>query len=91
MAEVIHGLVSGLIWSAILGTCLIAIAAVLTATVPVSERVRSTEQESTRDREASPVPTAARFGRAAILHATRPRSERFAVLSSVDVTDPQCG
>ena len=41
MTEVIHGLVSGLIWSAILGTYLIAFAAVLTATVPARARVRS--------------------------------------------------
>jgi hypothetical protein len=31
MTEVVHGLVSGPIWSAIFGTCLIAIAAVVTA------------------------------------------------------------
>ncbi len=31
MTEVVHGLVSGLIWSAIFGTCMIAIAAVVTA------------------------------------------------------------
>ena len=39
MTEVIHGLVLGMILSAILGTCLIAIAAVVTATVPAM-RVR---------------------------------------------------
>ena len=38
MTEVIHGLISGLIWSAILGSCLIAIAAVITAAVPAGRR-----------------------------------------------------
>ena len=38
---IIHGLVSGLIWSAILGSCLIAIAAVITVTVPARPRARS--------------------------------------------------
>jgi hypothetical protein len=36
MTAVIHGLVSGLIWSAILGTCMFAIAAVITPTAPPS-------------------------------------------------------
>jgi hypothetical protein len=48
MTEVIHGLVSGLIWSAILGTCLIAFAAVLTAMVPARARVRSDAAGTTR-------------------------------------------
>ncbi len=39
MTEVIHGLISGLIWSAILGSCLIAIAAVITAAVPARAKV----------------------------------------------------
>ena len=72
MIEVIHGLVSGLMWSAILGTCLIAIAAVVTATVPARARVRSTAAETTRDRDASPIPATVRKGRTAILQATRP-------------------
>src|SRR5271166_4640891 len=42
MTEVIHGLISGLIWSAILGSCLIAIAAVITAAVPARAKVRDT-------------------------------------------------
>ncbi len=45
--DVIHGLLSGLIWSAILGTCLIALAAVLTATLPPSARaIRSRASQS---------------------------------------------
>ena len=42
MTEVTHGLISGLIWSAILGSCLIAIAAVITAAVPARAKVRDT-------------------------------------------------
>jgi hypothetical protein len=44
MTEVIHGLVSGLIWSAILGTCLIAFAPAITAMVPARARVRRMHQ-----------------------------------------------
>ena len=47
MTEVIHGLISGLIWSAILGPCLIAIAAVITAAVPARAKVRHTAAGTT--------------------------------------------
>jgi len=39
MTEIIHGLVSGLIWSAILGSCLIAVATVITGMGTANERV----------------------------------------------------
>jgi hypothetical protein len=71
MTDVIHGLVSGLIWSAILGTCLIAIAAVVTATVPARRMMRSTAVGMTRASDSSPIPEKARLGRHAILHPTR--------------------
>jgi hypothetical protein len=47
MTEVIHGLISGLIWSAILGSCLIAIAAVITTAVPARAKVRHTAAGTT--------------------------------------------
>jgi hypothetical protein len=72
MTEVIHGLVSGLMWSAILGTCLIAVAAVVTATLPASGRVRNTAAETNRARDASPNPVTLRMGRTVIFHVTRP-------------------
>ena len=48
MTEVIHGLASGMIWSAILGTCLIAIAAVVTATVPASAGAKDSRGNDSR-------------------------------------------
>jgi hypothetical protein len=48
MTEVIHGLVSGLIWAAILGSCVIAIAAVIVVTAPADERARDTAAGTTR-------------------------------------------
>ena len=55
MTEVIHGMVSGLIWSAILGTCLIAIAAAITATVPTTARVRRMAAGTTHALGESPI------------------------------------
>ena len=48
MTEVIHGLVSGMIWSETLGTCLIAIAAVVTATVPASAGAKDSRGNDSR-------------------------------------------
>jgi hypothetical protein len=45
MTELIHGLVSGLIWSAIIGSCLIVIAAVVTAMPSSDETVGNVEGE----------------------------------------------
>ena len=55
MTEIIHGLVSGLIWSAILGSCLIAVAAVITAMGTANERVRSEAARTTRSFKISPI------------------------------------
>ena len=63
MIEVIHGLVSGLIWSAILGSGLIAIAAVITATVPARARGRSETAGTTHALGESPIPETVRLGR----------------------------
>jgi hypothetical protein len=64
MTEVIiHGLVSGLIWSAILGSCLIAIAAVITATVPARPRARSETAGTTHALDESPIPETVCLGR----------------------------
>jgi hypothetical protein len=48
MTAVIHGLFSGLIWSAILGSCLIAIAAVVTTTVPASTGAKDSRGNDSR-------------------------------------------
>ena len=64
MTEVIHGLISGLIWSAILGSCLIAIAAVITVAVPARAKVRHTAAGTTHPRTALPIAERARLGRA---------------------------
>jgi hypothetical protein len=55
MTAIIHGLVSGLIWSVILGSCLIAIAAVITAMGTANERVRSEAAGTTRSFKNSPI------------------------------------
>jgi hypothetical protein len=55
MTEVIPGSVSGLIWSAILAPYLIAIAALIAATMPARARVRSTSAAATRDLDRSPI------------------------------------
>ena len=64
MTEVIHGLISGLIWSAILGSCLIAIATVITAAVPARAKVRHTAAGTTHTLAALPLAERARLGRA---------------------------
>ena len=69
---IIHGLVSGLIWSAILGACLIAIAAVITATAPVSGRAPDTATGTTRVRVKSPSQHRARRAPIAIPCPIRP-------------------
>jgi hypothetical protein len=76
MGAVIHGLVTGLIWSAIFVTSWIAIAAVLTATVPASASVRVAAGESPRSCGAPPIPATVHLGRTTILDATRPRPRR---------------
>jgi hypothetical protein len=53
MTAIIHGLISGIIWSAILGSCMIAIAAVVTAVGTSNERVRSEAAGTTRSFEIS--------------------------------------
>jgi hypothetical protein len=55
MTEVIHGSVSGQIWSAIFVPYLIAIAAVIAATMPARARVRSTSAATTRGLGLSPI------------------------------------
>ena len=55
MTEIIHGLVSGLIWSAILGSCLIAFATVITAMGTANERVRSEAAGTTRSFKIPPI------------------------------------
>jgi hypothetical protein len=72
MTEMIHGLVSGLIWAGILGSCLclIAIAAVITATVRESGTVTDTAARTTRARDRSPIPKLARPAPTAILFST---------------------
>ena len=72
MTELIHGLVSGLIWSVILGTCMITIAAVITAMVPERAIVRSTTVETTRGGDGSPIPAKVRRRPPASLQATSP-------------------
>jgi hypothetical protein len=72
MTELIQGLVSGLIWSAILGSCLIAIAAVITATASVGGRISDTAPGTVRDDDESPIPQMPRPAATAILHPTRP-------------------
>jgi hypothetical protein len=72
MTELIHGLVSGLIWSAILGSCLIAIAAVITATASVSGRVSDTAAGTARAVDESPIPLTPRPVPTAILCPIRP-------------------
>jgi len=60
---IIHGLVSGLIWSAILGSCLIAIAAVITVTVPARPRARSETAGTTHALGEPRIPETVRLGR----------------------------
>jgi hypothetical protein len=72
MTELIHGLVSGLIWSAILGSCLIAIAAVITATASVGGRVSDTAAGTARAVDESPIPQTPRPAATAIRNPTRP-------------------
>jgi hypothetical protein len=75
MTSVIQGLVSGLIWSAILGTCMIVLATVLTATVPVKAMMRSKAAEVTRALDVSPNSETTRLGRSSILHGCGSRLE----------------
>ena len=63
MTEVIPGLVSGVIWSAILVPCLGAIVAVVAALVPARARVRSTAAGTTRARDVAPIPETVRLSR----------------------------
>ena len=63
---IIHGLVSGLIWSTILGSCLIAIAAVITVTVPARPRARSETAGTTHALGESRIAETVRLGRAGI-------------------------
>jgi hypothetical protein len=72
MTDVSHGMVSGLIWAASLGSCLIAIAAVITATLPASGRASGTAARTTRADNESPIPKTARPAPTAILGPTRP-------------------
>jgi hypothetical protein len=72
MTELIHGLVSGVIWSAILGSCLMAIAMVITATASVSGRVSDTAAGTARAVDESPILQTPRPAATAILHPTRP-------------------
>jgi hypothetical protein len=72
MTEVIHGTVSGLIWSAILGSCLIAFAAVVSATASAKARVRNTAMGTICARDASPILDTARLGRTATFSSTVP-------------------
>jgi hypothetical protein len=74
MTDVIHGLVSGLIWAAILGSCLIAIAAVVTAMRSWNERVGKTAAGTTRVFDNSPITETTRQGPTARLR--EPRSFR---------------
>jgi hypothetical protein len=62
MAEMFHGLVSGLIWAAILGSCLIAIATVITATALARETVPASDTAAgtTHAPGVSPIPRTAR-------------------------------
>jgi hypothetical protein len=60
MTEVIHGLVSGLIWSAIYGTCLIAATAAVTAALPARARVRRRAPATTQAPGESSICTKAR-------------------------------
>jgi hypothetical protein len=55
MCEVIDGLVSGVIWSAILAPCLVAIVAVVAATVPARARMRSKAEGTTSALGISPI------------------------------------
>jgi hypothetical protein len=61
MTEVIHGLVSGVLWSAILGPCLVALVAVVAALVPARARGRSQAAGTTRARDVSPIPETVRL------------------------------
>jgi len=55
MTEMIHGLVSGLIWAAVLGSFLLSIAAVITAIAPSGERMRDMAAGTTRALELSSI------------------------------------
>ena len=74
MTEVIHGLVSALIWAAILGSCLITIAAVVTAMPSWNERAGKSAAGTTRAFDNSPITETARQGPTARLR--EPRSFR---------------
>jgi hypothetical protein len=56
MTEILHGLVSGLSWSATLAICLMAIAFVVTVTVSASAGVPNLPAGSTRSSDGSPMP-----------------------------------
>jgi hypothetical protein len=56
MTEILHGLVSGLSWSATLAICLIAIAFVVTATVSASAGMPSRPSGTPRAGDTSPIP-----------------------------------
>ena len=63
MSELIHGLASGVIWSAILVPCLVAIVAVVAAMVPARAGVRSKAAGTTRALDVSPTPETVRLCR----------------------------
>jgi hypothetical protein len=63
VTEVIDGLASGAIWSAILVPCLVATVAVVAAMVPASARARSTAAGTIPALDVSPTPAMVRPNR----------------------------
>jgi hypothetical protein len=56
MTEITHGLISGLIWSAIFGTFLVAIAEMVSRAVPPRARTRNMEMRTTGACDESRIP-----------------------------------
>jgi hypothetical protein len=85
MTEIIHGLVSGLIWAAILGSFLIAIAAVITATASASGRVSAFAGRGTPPRTREPHAHEFRSGSRTWGSAMRPRVAPYEAVRALPV------
>jgi len=90
MTEILHGLVSGLSWSATLAICLIAIAFVVTVTVSASAGCPTCPRERLAPATDRRSRTAARPGRTAMLLEPRcgPRPDRIAPAAGSSSTWP---
>jgi hypothetical protein len=76
MTEVLHGLLSGLVWSAILGTCLCAIDAVVTAMAQATASAKNRRWNHSRLSSTSNATAVCRF-RAMGLEALGPGPSAF--------------